>query len=189
MNSFYNEEELKKVGFKKIGKNVLISKKASFYGVDNISIGDNVRIDDFAILSGKIELGNNIHISAGVMLFAGDVGIFLDNFTTISSRSVVYAITDDYSGEFMVGAMLPDAVRNVIKGPVILKKYAAVGTGCTILPNVTIEEGAAIGAMSLVNSDIKEYTINLGIPAKEIKKRSKKMTILEKELNWYERSN
>lgn len=182
MNSFYNEEELKKMGFKKMGKNILISKKASFYGVEKISIGDNVRIDDFAILSGKIEMGSNIHIAAGVMLFAGDTGIFFQDYINISSRTCIYAITDDFSGDFLVGAMLPNTVRNVIKGPVILKKHVLIGTGCTILPNVTLEEGAAIGAMSLVNKDIKEYTINVGIPAKEIKKRSRKMIILEKEV-------
>jgi galactoside O-acetyltransferase len=47
MNSFYSESKLKQLGFKSIGKNVLISKKASFYGINRIQIGDNVRIDDF----------------------------------------------------------------------------------------------------------------------------------------------
>lgn len=39
MNSFYSEEELKEIGFKSIGTNVLISKKCSVYGAQNISIG------------------------------------------------------------------------------------------------------------------------------------------------------
>ena len=56
MNSFYTVEELGKIGFKKLGKNVLISKKSSIYTPENISIGDNVRIDDFTILSGTIEI-------------------------------------------------------------------------------------------------------------------------------------
>ena len=63
---FYSESELKNLGFKKIGSNVLISKKASLYGVSQMEIGDNVRIDDFCILSGNIMLGSNIHISAYV---------------------------------------------------------------------------------------------------------------------------
>ena len=45
--SKYTEEELQKLGFKFIGKNVLISQKSSIYGMDKISIGDNTRIDDF----------------------------------------------------------------------------------------------------------------------------------------------
>lgn len=45
--SFLSENELKAIGFKCYGSNVLISRKASIYGAANISIGDNVRIDDF----------------------------------------------------------------------------------------------------------------------------------------------
>ena len=71
MNSFYSNEELKQLGLKSFGKNVLISKKCSIYGADKISIGNNVRIDDFCILSGKIVIGNYVHISAYSALYAG----------------------------------------------------------------------------------------------------------------------
>ena len=47
MTSFMSREELEKVGFKSIGENVLISRNATIYGAGNISIGSNVRIDDF----------------------------------------------------------------------------------------------------------------------------------------------
>ena len=57
MNSFYSQEELMKIGFLSVGKNVLISKKASIYNPSVISIGNNVRIDDFCILSGKVTIG------------------------------------------------------------------------------------------------------------------------------------
>lgn len=48
---FYSREQLEKIGFKSLGKNVLISDKSSIYSPENISIGNNVRIDDFCILS------------------------------------------------------------------------------------------------------------------------------------------
>ncbi len=44
---FYDSSELSKLGLKSVGKNVLISDKCSIYNPSNISIGDNVRIDDF----------------------------------------------------------------------------------------------------------------------------------------------
>ena len=47
ITSFYNEEEIVKLGLKKYGKNVLISRKASFYSPELIQLGSNVRIDDF----------------------------------------------------------------------------------------------------------------------------------------------
>ena len=49
--SFLNDEQLKDLGLKSYGKNVIISDKASLYNAKNISIGNNVRIDDFCILS------------------------------------------------------------------------------------------------------------------------------------------
>lgn len=58
MSNFYNEVELKNLGLKSYGENVLISKKCSIYGAENIEIGNNVRIDDFCILSGEIKIGN-----------------------------------------------------------------------------------------------------------------------------------
>ncbi len=72
MNSFYSEEELSHVGFKSYGRNVLVSRKASIYGASEISLGDNVRIDDFCILSGRISFGNNIHLAAYSALWGGN---------------------------------------------------------------------------------------------------------------------
>ena len=71
MNSFYSIDEIKKIGFKSIGNNVLISKKASFYNAETMVIGNNVRIDDFCILSGIIEIRDYVHIAAYSGLFAG----------------------------------------------------------------------------------------------------------------------
>ena len=71
-NSFYSEKELQQMNFKYIGKNVLVSRKASIYGIENISIDDNSRIDDFCILSGNITIGKNVHIAAACLFFSGD---------------------------------------------------------------------------------------------------------------------
>ena len=75
--SFYSEEEIQEIGFKSVGKDVLISRHISFYSPEKISIGSHVRIDDFCILSGNITIGNYVHIAAGCYLFAGEYGIIL----------------------------------------------------------------------------------------------------------------
>lgn len=181
MNSFYSNEEIKKIGFKSCGHNVLISKKTSIYGANNISIGDNVRIDDFCILSGNIKLGNYIHIAAATLLYGGDVGIKIGDFSTISSRSAVYALSDDYSGEYMTNPMIEDKCKNVTQISVNIGRHVIVGTNSTILPGVTINDGVAIGACSLVNKDCDEWKIYVGTPAKYLKKRSMNLLELEKE--------
>lgn len=180
--SFYSEEELRKIGFKHVGKSVFISRKASIYSPEHMSIGDYVRIDDFCILSGKIQLGNFIHIAAGCYLFGGMEGIEMKDFSGLSSRVVIYCVSDDYSGEVLTNPTVPEKYRNIISGKVEIGKHVIIGTAATILPNVKIGEGAAIGAMSLVTKNIPEWSIAFGIPAKVVKERKKNLLELEKKL-------
>lgn len=179
MNSFLTEEELKEIGFKSYGENVLVSRKASIYGPSKISIGDNVRIDDFCILSGNIEIGNYVHIAAFVALFGGNSGIVFEDFSGISSRSAIYADSDDYTGMAMTNPTIPDKYRNVYGGKVTIGKHVVIGTGCTILPNVTIHEGTSVGSMSLVTKSLEPWGIYVGIPCRKIKDRNKKILELE----------
>lgn len=181
MNSFYSEEEINKIGFKSVGKNVLLSKKTSVYGAEKIEIGSNVRIDDFCILSGRIVMGNHVHIAAYTGLFAGDGGIYIEDYAGISSRSMVYASSDDYSGEVMTNPTVDDRYKRVISERVLICKNALVGSGCIILPGVIIAEGAAVGAMSLVNKSLEPWSMNKGVPCKKYKERSKKLLELQKE--------
>ena len=178
-NSFYNLYELNEIGFKKIGKNVLISKKTSIYSPQDMIIGNNVRIDDFCILSGKLELENYIHIACYTALFGGDKGIFIGSYSTLSSRVSVYAKTDDYSGEFMTNPMIPDCYTNVISSEVNIADFVVIGSGCVILPGTNINEGVACGCLSLINKNLEAWSINVGIPAIKIKDRSKNLLQLK----------
>lgn len=181
MNSFYSYDELRNIGFNHIGNNVKISRKASFYAPNKISIGDNVRIDDFCILSGNITIGNYIHIAAYSALYGGDKGIVLDDFVNISSRVCVYSVNDDYSGNSMTNPMIPDNLKHVVSQKVYLKKHVIVGSTSVILPGVILEEGSAFGSFSLINRNSAPWSINAGIPAKKIKNRNKNILNIEKE--------
>ena len=180
MTSFYTEQELHELGLKHCGKNVLLSRKTSIYGADRISIGDNTRIDDFCILTGNITIGSNVHIAAYCSLFAGTAGIVLSDFTGVSSRSAIYAESDDYSGIALTNPTLPMELRHVTGGKVTMEKHALLGTGCTVLPNVTIGEGTSVGSMSLVTKSLEPWGVYVGIPCKRMKDRSKALLELEK---------
>ena len=175
MNSFYSPEELKSLGLKEYGENVLISRKCSIYGAEIIRLGSHVRIDDFCVLSGKVELGNYVHIAASCLLYGGSAGITFGDYTTISSRGAVYAISDDYSGEHMTNPLLPDKYRAVIRQPVSIGKHCIIGSGCTILPGVELGEGCSVGSMSLVNRSAEPWGVYVGIPARRVKERSRKL--------------
>lgn len=180
MNSFYSQEELLQLGLKDFGNDVRISKKTSFYGIENITIGNHVRIDDFCILSGNITIQNYIHIAAGTLLYGGSEGIELQDFCNISSRVAIYAVSDDYSGTGLTNPMVSDSYKQLINEKVIVERHTIIGSGCTILPGVTLGEGSAFGAMSLINKTTEKWGIYIGIPAKKIKDRKKEILELEK---------
>lgn len=172
MNSFYTKDELTQFGFKAIGDGVLISKKASIYGAENISLGNQVRIDDFCILSGKISLGSYIHIGAYCALY-GAYGIEMEDYTGLSPRCTVFSATDDFSGDYLISPMVNREKTNVTGGKVLIEKYSQIGAGCVILPNVKIEKGVAVGAMSLIKKNLSEWSVYAGIPTKRIGNRRK----------------
>lgn len=181
MTSFYSIEELKEIGFNSIGENVLISKKASIYSPEKISIGNNVRIDDFCILSGNITLGSNIHISAYCALYGAN-GIIMKDFSGISPRCTIFSATDDFGGEFLIGPIHPVKLTNVTGGTVIINSFVQLGACTTVMPNLEIGEGAVTGTLTLVRKSLTPWTINIGIPSHVLKMRSKK--ILEKNIRY-----
>ena len=180
MTSFYSEKELRTLGLKKIGSDVLISRKVSIYSPEKISIGNNVRIDDFCILSGNITLGSHIHISAYCALY-GSRGITFEDFTGASPKSTIFSATDDFSGEWLIGSIHDSLYTNVTGGEVVLKKFSQLATNTVVFPNVTIGEGAVTGAMTLVNKNLEPWTINTGIPVNKTRPRKKELLkIIEK---------
>lgn len=182
MTSFLSQEEIAEIGFKSVGQGCLISRNARFYGPQNMTIGNHVRIDDFCILSGKITLGNYIHISAYVALY-GAMGIVFEDCSGISARGTIYSAMDDFSGDYMIGPMLPDELTHVTGGPVIIKKYVQIGAHALIFPDLTVGEGSVVGACSMVRNSLEPWGIYAGIPCKFMKERSMKLLELAKKKN------
>ena len=181
---FLKKEEIEKIGFKSVGLDVQISAKASIYNAENIEIGNFSRIDDFCVLSagtGGIKIGNYVHIAVYCSLI-GENKIELQDFSGLSSKVSIYSSSDDYSGKWLTNPTVPADYTNIIHGDVIVAKHVIIGVGSCILPNIIIGKGSAIGAFSLVTSDIEEGVIALGVPAKKIKLRKTNIFLLEKEL-------
>ncbi len=180
-SSFYSEKELRTIGFKSFGNNVKISRKASIYGADTMIIGNNVRIDDFCILTGKIKMGSYIHLSAYSALYGG-AGIDIEDYSCISARALVFSTSDDYSGVYMTGPIVPELFTGTIRKKVIIRKHVIIGAGTIILPGVEIREGAAVGALSLITKNLEPWYIFAGIPCRVIRKRDKNPKTLERRL-------
>jgi len=182
---YFTESELKDAGFKSIGKNVLIAKNTTIVGLDKIEIGSNVRIDGFSTLvasgTGWLKIGSYVHISGYCYLSAGE-GIRMDDFSGLSQGVKVYTRTDDYAGTYLTNPTVPEELTGGARGPVTLEKHVIVGSGCVILPDITIGEGSSVGALSLVSGNLEPWGIFLGTPAKRHKARSRKLLQLEARL-------
>lgn len=176
--AYLSEVELQTLGFKKLGKNVKISNKASIYDYDQIEIGDNSRIDDFCILSGNIKIGKYCHITPMCLIAGGEPGIDITDFCTLAYGVKVFSQSDDYSGESMVNSLIPKKYKKEHFSPVKLNKHVIVGAGAVIFPGVELGEGCSIGAMSLVLKSTQPWGIYVGTPAKRIKERSNKLLAL-----------
>lgn len=179
--AYFIQSELAQMGFKALGKNVKISTKASIYNYDQIEIGDNSRIDDFCLLSGKISIGKFVHITPYCNLAGGIKGIVMEDFTTLAYGVHVFTQSDDYSGETLTNSNIPEKYKKVARATVYIKKHTIVGACSVIMPGVELREGTSIGAMSLVRKSTEEWSIYVGNPAKKIKARSKALLVLEKE--------
>lgn len=177
--SYYNSSELESLGFKSIGKNVKISSKAIIYNCNQIEIGDNSRIDDFCILSGKIKIGSFIHVTPMCLLAGGEFGIEVSDFCTFSYAVKIFTQSDDYSGKTMTNSNIPEKYKNEYKSKVVINKHSIIGAGSMIMPGVILAEGTSVGAMSLVLKSTDEWNIYIGSPAKKLKKRSKDLLKLE----------
>lgn len=173
-NSFYTAKELSQLGIKKVGNNIQISRKVSIYNPENISLGNNVRIDDFCVLSGNITLGSYIHISAYSALY-GKFGVEMEDYSGLSPRCTIFSASDDFSGDFMIGPMIDEKFTNVTGGKVTIKKFSQLGCNCIVLPSVTIGIGVSVGALSLVKKNLDEWGIYAGNPLVFIKERKKEL--------------
>ena len=181
MTNFLSEKELAELGIKSYGKDVLIGRHAVLYSPGSLVLGDHVRIDDFTIISGKVTMGSYIHISQFCGIYGGDEGIVMEDFSGLSSKCSVYAVSDDYSGLSMTNPTVPAKYKPAsISQAVHIGKHAIVGCNSVILPGVEIPEGAAVGSLSLVTRSLEPWSISTGIPAKKKSDRHKDILELEK---------
>ncbi len=186
MSSFFSRDELEAVGFESLGIDVKVSRRTGIYHPERISLGNHVRIDDFCVLSacskGYIKIGSHCYIGA-MSFIEATAGFVMDDFSTLAARVTVYSGTDDYSGEHLTNPCVPDRLRRVTSGIVTVGRHSIIGTCSTLMPGVTIGEGTAVGANSLVTKDLPPKGIYAGCPVRLIKRRSDSVLHLEQQLS------
>lgn len=175
-NYYFTKEELISMGIQKVGKNCMVSRKCSIYP-GRIFLGNNIRIDDFSLLVGNITVEDYVHIGAFCGLHASKDGhIIFRSFSGISSNVHIYASSDKFDGECITARPgISDDCLDDICYEVVLGQYSQIGVGSVVIPYGSLGEGAAVGAMSLVDKPLESWNVYVGSPCRLLKPRSKNM--------------
>ena len=181
---FYSLKQLNNIGFKCLGSNIQISKLAKFINPMNITLKNNIRIDDYCFLSansGIIDIGNYVHIARNVALFSGSK-IILSDFSGLSNNCTLFGKSEMFDGSCLTNPAVPDKYKKINSGDIFLGKHVLIGSNTVILPNTCINDGAAVGALSLVYGNLNGWNIYGGSPVKKLKERKQDCLKYEKEL-------
>lgn len=176
------------------GRNFTIYPLAKVIGWENISVGDEVVIDDNCFIyaiEGGVEFGDFSHLCVGSVLMAGGV-LHIGNFTTISPGCIIMASTEAYDGTGLYGhPSIPREYRNHENKDTVIGDLVHVGMGCRILPGVHIGEGVSVGSGSIVTRDLPPWTICYGSPCKPMrdKPKDKILEYRDRVLAEYERNH
>lgn len=177
---FLSEDQLRRMSFRKLGRNVRISDKASIYNMDQIEIGDNSRIDDFCVVSGKVKIGRNVHVAVFCNVAGGTEGVTLEDFSGLAYGCHVFSQSDDYSGLSMTNPTVSAQYKKETRRAVSIGRHCIVGAKSLVFPGVRMAEGCSLGAMSMLTKSTEAWSVYFGIPAKKIKNRKQNLLELEK---------
>jgi len=181
---YFTSPELRQMGFARVGENSAISRNCTIVGLANITIGDDVRIDGFTSIiaaAGQVRIGSHVQIGIGCVLGARG-GIAMEDFSSLSHGVRLLSAVDDFGGRHLTNSTVPDEVLGVQTAPIRIGRYVPIGAGTLILPGVEIDEGAAVGAMSLVNQSLPGWRIYAGNPARDVGERSRDLVSLARRL-------
>ena len=158
--------------FKYRGENVTIHEWVRFIAKEMIEIGAGTKIDDFVLINGGrgIVLGKFNHICSFVSIVGGGQLITGDYVGIAAGCRILTGAHCHENGLRMVSTVSP-MQQEILVGKIVLEQDVFLGSNSVVLPNVTISEGAMIGAGSVVNHDVAPWTINMGVPARVIGER------------------
>lgn len=179
--AYLSEEALRDMGFAALGRNVKISDKAAIYGADQMRIGDHSRIDDFCVVSGRVEIGRNVHIAPMCLVAGGKPGITFQDFSGFAYGVKAFAQSDDYSGSTMTNPTVPSTYKAEYYAPIQIGRHAIIGTSSVIVPGVVLAEGTAVGAAALVLKSTEAWSIYIGNPARKLGIRKRDLLQLERD--------
>ncbi len=144
--------------------------RAFFYGFFLKKIGERVYIcKDVTILSPQnVTIGNRVYLGKNVTI-AGQAGVTIGDYTIINHNVNIISINHIYQDSSKI-----IREQGYCGGPISIGEDVWIATGAVILQNIKIGNGAVIGANAVVTKNVAPYTLVGGVPARFIRRRSKK---------------
>lgn len=173
----HSDTKMNTYALKFIGQHTTIFGWVKFIRPENIWVGDNARIEDFTMIAGG--RGDNLTIIGDhcrVCCYSsilGNAGVTLVGYVGISPGCRLFSTSEAYVEPTLAGPTVMQKYRIQESGRILMERFTLLGANCVVLPGVTIGEGASVGACSLVKEDIEPWTLNAGVPTRQIKKRDK----------------
>ena len=144
----------------KLGKGVTLANFINLYGCE---VGDNTKIGPFVEIQKNAKIGSHCKISSHTFICEGvtiEDNVFVGHGVTFINDTYPRATTPN-------GALQTEKDWTV--EPTLVRKGASIGSGATILANITIGEHALIGAGSVVTRDVPANAIVAGNPARLVR--------------------
>ena len=180
--AWMTREKLEQLGLRSLGANVYVSDKAAIHDASQVAIGENSRIDDFCVISGRVEIGRNVHLAVFCNVAGGELGVEFNDFSGLAYGCSVFSQSDDYTGASMTNPTVPDKYKCEMKAAVRIGRHCIVGANSVVFPGVEMKDGCALGAMSMLTKTTDEWGVYVGVPAKRVKDR--KRGLLEMEIEY-----
>ncbi len=147
----------------KLGENVTLARFVNLYGC---TIGDNTKIGTFVEVQKNARIGRNCKVQSHTFICEGvtiEDEVFVGHGVTFVNDKYPRATNGD-------GALQCEQDWTVT--PTVVRRGASIGSGATILCNITIGEHAIVGSGSVVTRDVPPGSIVAGNPARIIRRIS-----------------
>jgi acetyltransferase-like isoleucine patch superfamily enzyme len=144
-----------------LGKNVKLAKFINLYGCE---VGENTKIGAFVEIQKNAKVGRNCKISSHTFICEG---VTIEDEVFVG-HGVVF-INDSYPRATSASGQLQEQGQDWKVETTLIRKGASIGSGATILANVTVGERAIVGAGSVVTKSVPDRAIVAGNPARVLR--------------------
>ena len=140
-----------------------------------VTLGEHARVDSFVKIEGGegVVIGRYVHVASFAHLNIGGGTLLIMDFAAVAPGAKLISGSNQLDALSM-SASAPHGLMDISKKITKLMPYSVVLVNSTVLPGVTLHEGAVLAAGGVATRDIPAWEVWGGVPAKFMFKREVK---------------